>query len=62
MYKKEWFDDFIYYGTYVPLSVRRWTWLSKQVTKFAPDLPFYVCVLTSADVNSKMVRIFSFFS
>jgi hypothetical protein len=60
-----WFDYYIVYGNNVAPSHRRWNFLDQQVAQLAPDIPFYVCVLTSSDVaecKSRMVGTCTYFS
>jgi hypothetical protein len=59
-----WFYYYIVYGNNVPLSHRRWNFLAQQVAWLEPDIPFYVCVLTSSDAvecKSGMVGICTYF-
>jgi hypothetical protein len=60
-----WFDYYVVYGNNVALSYRRWNFLDQQVAWLKPDIPFYVCILTSSDADeckSRIVETCTYFS
>jgi hypothetical protein len=60
-----WFDYYVVYGNNVPLSHRGWNFLAQQVDRLGPNIPFYVCILTSSNVDeckSRMVGTCTYFS